>query len=231
MPLLVRTFWLPRAPADSVAYEDAFAVQPGWPFAAAVADGATETAFAGSWARYLVQSFCRELPLTPGTFQDSLSRWRTDWTATLPTASLPWYLAVKLDEGACATLLGMVLYADGNWQALAVGDAVLFHLRQVQLLQAWPLSHAGQFTQRPSLISSRAEASPAAVDIISGGWKPGDAFILATDALAAWLLRTDPTLPLRLTSAELATRVQAARQQRSLRNDDVTAVVILGLEP
>lgn len=220
---------MPRTEAETSAYEDAFAVRPGWPFAAAVSDGATETAFAGSWARYLAQSFCQELPLTLEDLNTCLPKWRAGWEKNLPIAPLPWYLAAKLDEGACAALLGLGLQANGNWQAVAVGDAVLFHLRQEQLLQAWPLNHPDQFSQRPALISSQANVDAAAV-VLKGRWRPGDAFILATDALAAWLLGSDPALPLRLTSVELAAQLRTARQRRALRNDDVTAVVIFCLE-
>ncbi len=223
---LVRTFWLPRAGASLDACEDAFAVRPGWPFAAAVADGATESAFAGAWARHLVQHFCRDLPATPATLQDQLVHWRAAWQPDRLGATSPWYVAAKLEEGAHAALLGLVVHSDGTWQAVAVGDAVLLHLRGKRLLQAWPLDDPAQFHHRPALISSRVEAALPEVEGWRGEWRPGDAFVLATDALGAWLLATDPALPLCLPPEGLAAHVTAARRRRTLRNDDVAAVVV-----
>ncbi|MDQ7041289.1 MAG: protein phosphatase 2C domain-containing protein [Rhodothermus sp.] len=223
---LVRTFWLSRLGTAPAACEDAFAVRPGWPFAAAVADGATESAFAGAWARHLVRHFCRELPATPAALRDRLVRWRAVWQPNRQPAALPWYVAAKLEEGAHAALLGLVIRSDGSWQAVAVGDAVLLHLRGKRLLQAWPLDDPAQFHHRPALISSRVEAELPDVGGQTGCWAPGDAFVLATDALGAWLLATDPTLPLRLTTEALASQITAARRRRTLRNDDVAAVVV-----
>ncbi len=222
---LVRTFWLPRDGAAPTACEDAFAVRPGWPFAAAVADGATESAFSGAWARHLVQCFCRDLPATPEALQHRLASWRASWQPDLP-ATLPWYVAAKVEEGAHAALLGLIVQPEGTWQAVAVGDAVLLHLRAAQLLKAWPIDNPAHFHHRPALLGSRDDSGLVPVEGIEGRWKPGDAFVLATDALGAWLLGDDPTLPLRLTTGELAQHVTAARHRRALRNDDVAAVVV-----
>lgn len=227
---VVHTFWLPRAGASPAAYEDAFAVRPGWPFAVAVADGATESAFSGAWARHLVAHFCQELPATPAELQHRLGAWRASWHPLAPSAGLPWYMAAKLEEGACAALLGLIVAPDGSWQAVAVGDAVLLHLRKAQLLQAWPLDDPARFHHRPVLISSQHEVDLTHMEGVEGRWRPGDAFVLTTDALGAWLLASDPTLPLRLVADELAQRVEVARRCRALRNDDVTAVVVRCLE-
>ncbi|BBM70563.1 protein phosphatase 2C domain-containing protein [Rhodothermus marinus] len=222
---LVRTFWLPRDGAAPTACEDAFAVRPGWPFAAAVADGATESAFSGAWARHLVQCFCRDLPATPEALQHRLADWRAAWQPDVPE-TLPWYVAAKLEEGAHAALLGLVVQPDGTWRAVAVGDAVLLHLRGTRLLAAWPIDDPSRFHHRPVLLGSRDDGMPPPVEVTGAQWLPGDAFVLATDALGAWLLGDDPTLPLRLTTGELARHVTAARRRHALRNDDVAAVVV-----
>ncbi|SHK18612.1 protein phosphatase 2C domain-containing protein [Rhodothermus profundi] len=223
---LVQTFWLPRAGSSLAACEDAFAVRPGWPFAAAVADGATESIFSGAWARHLVQRFCQELPATPERLRQRIVAWRACWQPGAPQAALPWYLAAKLEEGAHAALLGLVVQSDGTWRAVAVGDAVLLHLRQGCLRQAWPLEDPAGFHHRPVLISSRGDAALPAVEGMAGRWRAGDAFILATDALGAWLLATNPARLLQLAPEEWAVHITAARRRRDLRNDDVAAVVV-----
>ncbi|MGI9176221.1 MAG: protein phosphatase 2C domain-containing protein, partial [Rhodothermales bacterium] len=72
---------MPKAGHRESEYEDAFAVQPepALPFYAAIADGATETAFARIWARRLAEGFVAHRPHNADAFADQLPRWQTDW--------------------------------------------------------------------------------------------------------------------------------------------------------
>ncbi|PSQ69788.1 MAG: hypothetical protein BRD29_00935 [Bacteroidetes bacterium QH_2_67_10] len=52
-----RAFWAPKGGAGVEEYEDAFSVsESSAPFRTAVADGATEAAFARRWARFLADA-------------------------------------------------------------------------------------------------------------------------------------------------------------------------------
>ncbi len=69
----------------------------------------------------------------------------------------------------------------------------------------------------------------AHVDEEQGDWRTGDTFFLATDAMGAWFLRSyeQGTPPWRVldrfaTPDTFAAWVDALRQERALRNDDVT---------
>lgn len=214
----LRTFHRVRAGHPDSAYEYACALAPGWPCRAAVADGATETAFAGPWARLLVEAFCAApLPL-------ALPDLRHRWAERLPPPPHPWYLAEKIREGAAAAFLGLELTPDGAWQALALGDCCLFHLSGVEPAPGWPLDTPAAFGHRPELV--RTIPGPAPFLHRRGRWRPGDAFLLASDALAAHLMETDPAGWRTLSPSAFAARVDAARQTRTLRNDDVTLVVV-----
>ena len=234
-----RTLAVPKAGAEADEYEDAAHTRAdGGPVRAAVADGATESIFAADWARILVQAVTRG-PITPAALREGIPDWRRAWAARRDeqAATAPWYVQAKADDGAFATLLGLEVHADGRWRAAAVGDCVLFHLRGAQLERSWPVSAPDAFTDRPALLCSRPhpEASvPERLRTTSGEWRRGDAFLLATDAVAAWLLRAHEQPEASLTPAAARTwsagafreAVAAARTDGTLRNDDSTLLVL-----
>lgn len=122
----------------------------------------------------------------------------------------------------------------GSWQAVAVGDSCLFQVRGDSLLAAFPLQSPEQFSDTPALISSHlARNGRVPIHILSGRWQPGDAFILATDALAAWFLAESrqESHPWRALVAltDLPTFHDWLGEQRAsgrIRNDDVTCLFL-----
>jgi hypothetical protein len=225
-----RTLFLPKRGNAADEYEDACAAEPATG-RFALADGASESSFAGLWARLLVEGFVHPTP-----------RWleaaRRAWAARVDDHPLPWYAEAKRENGAFATLLGLVI-ADNRWHALAVGDTCLFQVRQDRLIEAFPLRRSAEFGNRPRLIGSRPPA-PSAEEVHAEGrgtWQPGDRLLLMTDALAQWLLRRheagarpwqelDPLLSQKGASRAFADWIDERRQHGDLRNDDVTLVRI-----
>jgi hypothetical protein len=222
---LCRALFVPRRGSTADEYEDAFAADPA-AGRFAVADGASESSFAGPWARLLVEGFVRPAP-------GWLAAARQSWAARVDGRALPWYAEAKRDAGAFATFLGLVLAA-GRWHALAVGDTCLFQMRRDELVAAFPLGRSADFGNRPRLIGSRPPADPAAEAHAEGGgaWEAGDRFLLMTDALAQWFLRRHeaggrPWEELSgLAETAFADWVDERRRGDGLRNDDVTVVMI-----
>ena len=267
MNVTARAFWAPKAGNRVDEYEDAF-----WPLNAtprppkkgaknaarretrrsaraadnclrfAVADGATETSFAGLWARRLVRAYGE------GCFGgedwdvwlDQLRREQAAWYGEVLQKPLPWYAEDKVREGAYAALLGLDLTAAGEWRSMAVGDCCLLHWRGDELMAAFPAQDAAFFTSRPYLLSSNAARNDGLQEQVQravGQWLPGDRFALLSDALGQWALRGleagEPPWP-------AFAAIQQAGQQRAfgrwvddlratgaLRNDDVTALLIV----
>ena len=233
-----RVFWVPKGRASPDEHEDAFAFSEhgapvsGAPFRLAVADGATEAAFARRWAQLLAEGF-----ITHGAdvLAEKLPAVQDEWQTSVDSQSgtFPWYTAAKAEAGAFAALLGLALRpaasgAGGTWRAASVGDCNLFHLHASHLRRAWPRAQSEDFHQRPALLPSRPNnAQPPAVRRAEGPFAPGSAFVLATDAAAAWLLRTDPAEALRWNGqATFAEAVRSARAAGTLNNDDTTVAVI-----
>lgn len=234
-----RSLAVPRAGSGEAEYEDAAAVAvENWPVCAAVADGATESVFAGAWAERLARSFVEQRATTADALREAVAERQSEWRATIHDRieEEPWYVSAKAAEGAFAALLGLSLHPDGQWQAVSIGDCCLLHLRDGALRRSWPFEAPDAFTNRPALVSSRSDRPVPAPETASGTWHPQDTFLLATDAVAAWLLRADPSEdsgpPINLATAadwnqeEFQRIVGTAREEGTLRNDDATLLVV-----
>ncbi len=227
MTLRARTLSAPKSGHTAEEYEDAAAgpaAAPDGTTRLALADGATESAFAGLWARTLVGSFVAPESAVPETFGEFLHRARRAFGEAVAEreAGLSWYASAKAEEGAHAAFLGLVLYPDHAWRAVAVGDCCLLHLREGALLEAWPISDPAAFDHRPDLVTSRYEDTHAPTTT-SGQWADGDRLLLASDALAAHLLTLN-AIPADF--ADFGAFVAAARDA-GMHNDDVTLVEVV----
>ena len=201
----------------------------------AVADGASESIFAGEWAKMLAEAFVAAGPREE-TFADWLGQTQTSWTAGLSQRTLPWYVEEKLQDGAFATLLGLVLHGSNqdstrSWSALSVGDCCLFQISGERLKFAFPLTTSAGFGNRPTLISSLKNAAVSLMPA-KGSVRPGDQLLLMSDALAQWFLSQHEKMRnpwqeiARLTEARFAGWVEILRKSRQIKNDDVSLLRI-----
>jgi hypothetical protein len=229
-------FRLAKAGHSAEEYEDAFAAAAG---RFAVADGASEASFAADWARLLAEGFVAARG-KPWEGLDWLPPLRKRWAAAVDGRALPWYAETKRDAGAFATLLGLALQPPsakkpGTWRALAVGDSCLFHTRGGRVLAAFPVESSTAFGSQPPLLGSRPGEGPDS-EQARGRYRPGDRFLLMTDALAQWFLARDEQgdCPAEAVAGLLAAVdpdaafVSWVGEQRGqgLRNDDVTLLVV-----
>jgi hypothetical protein len=223
-----RSFVVPKDGHAAAECEDAVAGDPG-DGRFAVADGASESFAAGEWARLLVETFVGR-----GPDRDWLARPRADWQKAVAGQAVTWYAEEKLSAGGHATFLGLTTrpVADQfDWEAVAVGDACLFHVVSGSVLSSFPLDRPGDFTSSPTLISSRSGNPNWKAK--TGVLRPGEALLLATDALAQCLLESVNERRFAGTGFltldhddDFALWVAAARASGQLRNDDVALGIV-----
>ena len=250
---LPRTYWLPKAGNSDQEYEDASRVvypqrmgDSGRRTArVAVADGASESAFAREWANSLVGAFAGRPPDMGSLSEDRFLEWlapaQGEWHAAIPWDRIPWHGEAKAKAGAFATLLGLTISAAPggrpslSWQALAVGDSCLFLIRDDRLCLSFPLEDPAQFDNTPDLLCSNPDNAGELWENVrrrDGECVAGDMFILASDALACWFLETNAvgekpwqTL-LSLDSAKWPAWVEEQCRSGLMRNDDTTLVIV-----
>jgi len=191
-------FFLPKKGNTEDEYEDAFHLSAtsnsdSQRYRFAVADGATETSFSGQWAKLLVNAFVSG-DFDRGIHASSLEPLRRQWAEKVTSKDLPWYGEEKIRQGAYSSLLGLQLIQKGTrltWEATAIGDSCLFHLRGRRLLTTFPIEHSADFDSRPLLLSSKPSESDLPLESVkqlAGDFDSADVFFLMTDALACWFL-------------------------------------------
>src|SRR5262245_11739822 len=236
-PLKWQILCVPKRGHKMEEYEDA-AAGHGLAGRFAVADGATESAFAGSWARALAEAFVQG-PVAAGGWARWLPDVRRRWLKEIDGKELPWYLEEKFQQGAFATLLGVELEAKKKiweWKAVAVGDCCLFHLRGDKLLCSFPLESSIDFGTQPDLLGSRSGDKPHDYRA-KGRARFGDTFLLLSDALAQWALKREElrrplwrelreVLDAHEPQAAFQSWVDKCWESRELKTDDVTLLTI-----
>jgi hypothetical protein len=230
LSLAWQSFRLPKQGHTLDEYEDAFAGDPE-KGRFAIADGASESAFAGTWARILVKGYVQ----VTGVWSDWLPAARKRWRTKVEGRELPWYAETKFQEGAFAALLG-VAFGKDRWQAEAMGDSCLFQVRGDRCHTCFPMRQSCEFSNHPHLLGSRARGTTqlrSKRQQLIGDWQPGDVLFLMTDALAQWFLqkveeRRQPWRELHdlRTADQFAHWIDKIRRLGELRNDDVTLLRI-----
>ena len=261
MRLSYRHLCLPKGGNGPEDYEDAFCPERQHPRTVqvahprfAVADGATESSFAGLWAQKLVRLFCNSRSLRAPTagsgmadLQQAVEKQARAWYKEVNSQPLPWNALERVQLGAFSTLLGLALenHEDsipqgGTWSAFAVGDSCLCQVRASQLIASFPMTDAQQFGYHPTLLSTNLESNrvvwqqPTERLIKEGTWQVGDIFLLMTDAMAHWFLnRGAHDVPGWQELGQYAKSRRAfegwisdLRAAKTMRNDDVTLLIV-----
>jgi PAS domain S-box-containing protein len=210
----------------------------------AIADGVTESQFAGEWAQILVK-YAIEASLLPWDPGGWVARASEQWDKSVDWAGLrdDWAYDYVRQQGAASTLLGLSIefLADSSgrsfprWRAFAVGDSCVFQVRSDRLIRSFPISRSDDFTNTPWFLASTPEKNlrTAMAQWAEGDCAPGDLFLLMTDALAQWFLASweHGAIPwaelVKLEGEDAFGKfVLPLRQEGRLRNDDTTLVIV-----
>lgn len=237
---------------EEAEWEDAVVAgrTPGGGLRFAVADGATEAYDARRWVGQLVSSLVPEYPdaapvlrtTDEAGFRTWVAAMQRRWVDETPPFYDPGAERKFHEDGSFATLLaGELTGLDGptpTWEAVAVGDTVLFHVRNGELLEHFPdltdadfgLSPDGVHTA-PERMDGMLRAAERRHDV---ALLDGDLLFVATDALAHWMLRRAEVDAAGMFSVLAALvhidsfrrLVDDQRECGDLKNDDVTLLRI-----
>jgi len=213
----------------------------------AVADGATRSFLSSIWAELLVKYFCSD------KYDNDLIQIKKDWRKWLAVIQKKWrkhaetkvaknkkyYLINRLNqnESAVSTFVGIEFKNEGqhlSWQAMIVGDTCLFHLRfknKKYRTDRYLLKKASQFDSFPEYFASYEKDNKYEPSFIEGTCQQGDYFIIATDALAQWIMSyidLKNKNPLKILERLTEETIDKLRKNKSLKleNDDVAILIL-----
>ncbi|GAB2551737.1 PP2C family serine/threonine-protein phosphatase [Nocardia heshunensis] len=198
----------------------------------ALADGVSSSVCSGRWAELLVLAWVQQRvdPLD----LEVLAVLRDQWTRDAEIPGPAWFVMDALERGSAATFVAMEMLPDSRRVAVsAVGDACFFHIRAGRILQVGPVVDWRKFTSRTRAIHTDREPDVEDIWRLTVSYDAGDVFVLASDALACWVLEHVDSLEglLNLTrEPEFETAfvrwVEHERENGRLRDDDTTVCVV-----
>jgi Fe-S cluster biogenesis protein NfuA len=229
---VLREFWVQKQGNEPQHWEDGYAldVEAG---VAVVSDGASEGIFCRAWAALLSNRFIQERP-TVATIAEFVNGCRPEWRRTIDYPNLKWSAQNKVDgTGAAATLCALSIgpaAENGSrpWNALAVGDAVLFRVRDGKRWVSFPLVSKDQLDSAPDLLRTLPGRGTIPAMAAEGRCLPGDLFLLATDAVAGHLFTMSQGLDkyAAMSHEDWLAEIAALRAEGKIVNDDCTLLVL-----
>jgi len=231
---------LPKQGHSLAECEDAFACNRST-MRFAVADGATESFDAASWAQRLATRWVNSTGLlTEEDFWTWLNSEGQAHNDSWNRLDLPWYSIEKRGAGSFAAFVGIEIQPDKSWHAIALGDSCLLHCRTSRVLTIFPVSGSNDFGCAPVLAPSCTELNIHARSSIArqaGGLADGDRFLLLSDAIAAWYIKLNEQQDYKRISdfeellkqedeAPMSDFLELERLEARLKDDDVAIVCI-----
>jgi predicted CopG family antitoxin len=218
---------IPKELSYPDAIEDCFAMDESG-LKLALCDGASESFDSRSWARLLSDYFTR-------------GRQSKDWFSPVikeylekhPLNNLSWSKQAAFERGSFSTLLRLELYpAVMKLNITALGDTVAVLTDGYKRIETFPYKKSEEFQQRPYLLSTNREDN---VSFYKKIWKLNSSSIVIcmTDALAEWAFRSEelasPVWDILInirSDDELIKLVQTNREQKKMRVDDASLIVL-----
>ncbi len=213
----------------------------------AVADGATRSFYPKMWAELLVKGFCEETTLSfkAENWNEWIEPLRQEWLKQVVATVQETKRFMSIDrlsrsESAASTFVGLEIdKTKAEWKAMIIGDSCLFHIAASELKESYEIKKSEDFTNRPESFASFAKDSLYEPTFVNGQTNPGDMFILATDALAKWIIQHEEAGKLENALKQLVSIGGEHKQQFSgfvekargtegirLANDDVALLLI-----
>lgn len=230
---------LPKDMANPQLNEDAYAPdKKGAISKIAISDGASESYNSQLWANLLVKQFVSDSAINPVVVDSLIGQYNNQHDY----AAMSWSQQSAYERGSFASLIG-VEYSEEHRELdiIAVGDSLAVLLDRDVAVMTYPYLESSQFDQRPTLISTLKQHNrfleennfvTAHSKTISLKEYETPILLLMTDALGQWALRNQEQgtpvwdLLCNIKKTQLRKLVIEERQQKRMRTDDVTLLVV-----
>lgn len=207
----------------------------------AIADGATESLFSDIWADILVNSYVEKgTDLFKSSELESVNQ-KFVYTTSKNILQMPetrqWFMYEKLERGTHATLAAVEFSSPDKMQILTIGDSCVF----------WSDGNVDEINMLPEITAEEFGSFPISICHLPKTWQSLEQkilkkevtfqknlqMVLCTDALACWLVTESENKSsnweklFQISDYGFFTNfIETLREQNSIRNDDVTLVLI-----
>ena len=205
----------------------------------ALADGASVSYDPATWAALLCEKYIG-IPFVDASWIDEAVN---SYNLASDRESLPWMKQAAFDQGSFASLLGLSINVETEQiDVTAFGDSNVLIMMDGVVIKAFPISNAEDFSRSPDLLSTvgienayltedAISASKWTFDLTTAVDEDKVAILMATDALAAWVMGSDTDARLNalfeITEKDRFARlVRQSRSDGTLKTDDTTMITI-----
>ena len=224
--------------------QDAIAISPD-ERVFAIADGVSQAPFSQIWSKKVVNKFIKKpldiSDLNEQKIKDWLADIRKEWRTEIDqgkASELILDLAKK--EGGATTFLGMIIQKKKKkrqkLQLFGIGDTNMFLVKKNEITRksdvvGWPVTSVESFTDRTNALFSLDNTLQGIPELKEFNVKRGDIVILATDALAKWILKSAnlgqrPWSKILKNKNDIANFIDKLRYTNKIDDDDTTCIII-----
>lgn len=192
----IRAFLAPKKGEPFQTCQDSLAFQDKHSVRFAIADGVSQSSFPAIWSQLLVSEFCKSgmtrfIKMIKSSGINKLATtWKTRCTEQDNSGIPSFFLKKKLEQPAFSTFIGIQLFNitkhKSKFFVAAVGDSCLFRFENQKFQNSYPQTTSTEFSGLTEAIGT--DSKTKAIQTFKGNTKWGDTFVLATDALAKWLM-------------------------------------------
>lgn len=243
--LIINSFLTPKSNLKQIESEDKidFSFLNEDKLRIALADGATESIYSGVWAEKIVKKYLStggDL-LNRENLEDLQGQFLTHAYQSIEESpeTRQWFLYEKLERGTGATLIALEFSNSRTIDILSVGDSCVF----------WKQNNdSGKIEMFPQLSVQDFGNSPSSICHLSQTWKKLNQSmkqksfsytnqlqaLICSDAFACWLIRElennpsiwDDLFKFQEEQSNFQEFIRDLRNQKKIRNDDVSVVTI-----
>ncbi len=215
----------------------------------AISDGASQSFYSSIWADLLVKHYCENPSVDKINWKDWLKPIQETWLSEIKNRvenakkeGKPSWIdnqnRLNRFEPATATFIG-IHFIENLADIVLVGDSCLLIVQNEKIIDSLPFKKSAEFNDAPEYLASYSKDNKFLPKFISANFEGKQTdnlyFILATDALAEWILKNKESdndiTPILLglsSQADFEEFVNSARQSKKvqMKNDDVTLLII-----
>ena len=238
------SFSLPKRSESEETNQDAIAISPD-ERVFAIADGVSQSPFSQIWSKKVVNKFIKKpldiSDLNEQKIKDWLADIRKEWGSEIDQGKASeLILDIAKKEGGSTTFLGMIIQKKKKkrqkLQLFGIGDTNMFLIKKNEItgkldVVGWPVTSVESFTDRTKGLSSIDNTLQGIPELKEFDVKRGDIVILATDALAKWILKSAnlgqrPWSKILKKKNDIANFIDKLRYTNKIDDDDTTCIII-----